>query len=64
MATIGANDRARLVVLADNSEASDLYDDLHDIELLCKEAETGLAMLQDKARRDGSDDTHGTLVEQ
>lgn len=49
IATIGARVSPRLVILADNGEANDLYDDLHDIELLFKEAETGLGMLLDKA---------------
>ena len=49
IATVGAGSRQRLVMLADNDAASDLYDDLHDIELLFKEAETGLGMLLDKA---------------
>jgi hypothetical protein len=36
-----------LVVYADNGAIAELYDDLHDVELLFKEAETALGMLSD-----------------
>ena len=35
----------RLLAYADNGEIKDLYDDLHDVELLFKEAETALGLL-------------------
>ncbi len=45
LAAVGAKERPRILVLADNYTTSDMYEDLHDIELLFKEAETGLEML-------------------
>jgi hypothetical protein len=38
----------RLFLYADNGDSRELYEDLHDIELLCKEAETAMGMLRDK----------------
>jgi hypothetical protein len=34
-----------LLVYADNGDAAELYEDLHDVELLFKEAETALGLL-------------------
>jgi len=48
VASVGEGVRPRLLVLADNGANTDLYEDLHDIELLFKEAETGLGMLLDR----------------
>lgn len=48
VAAVGEGVRPRLIVLADNGANTDLYEDLHDIELLFKEAETGLGMLLDR----------------
>lgn len=48
VAAVGEGVRPRLLVLADNGGSTDLYEDLHDIELLFKEAETGLGMLLDR----------------
>jgi hypothetical protein len=39
---------ARFIIYADNGGSTDLYEDMHDIELLFKEAETGLGMLLEK----------------
>ena len=36
----------RLLVYADNGQVEELYEDLHDVELLLKEAETALRILQ------------------
>jgi hypothetical protein len=48
VASVGVGRGPRLVLLADNGETTDLYDDLHDVELLLKEAETGLGMLLER----------------
>lgn len=34
-----------LLVYADNGTSTDIYEDLHDIEMLCKEADTSLGLL-------------------
>ena len=46
LATIASGPRARLLVYADNGPSADIYEELHDIELLMKEAETALSMLE------------------
>ncbi|MBI5510170.1 MAG: hypothetical protein HY903_15545 [Deltaproteobacteria bacterium] len=38
-------DVTRFLAYADNGDAADLYDDLHDVEMLLKEAETALRIL-------------------
>lgn len=45
LASVGDSAAGRLFVFADNGDDTELYDDLHDVEVLLKEAETGLAML-------------------
>jgi hypothetical protein len=46
IAPIAGSPNVELLVYADNGAARDLYDDLHDVELLFKEAETALRLLQ------------------
>lgn len=43
--TLGVRQSVPLVITADNAEIEDLYDDLHDVEMLFKEAETALGIL-------------------
>lgn len=43
--TLSCGRRARLVLYADNADRTDLYEELHDVELLFKEAETALELL-------------------
>jgi hypothetical protein len=38
-------EEAEILVWSDNADDPELYDDLHDVELLLKEAETALGML-------------------
>lgn len=45
IAAVGSGEAHRLLVFADNGDATELYEDLHDVELLLKEAETGIGML-------------------
>ncbi len=45
IAPVGAASGVCLLAYADNDDAADLYEDLHDVELLFKEAETALGML-------------------
>jgi len=55
-ALIGAGGDAAepsLVVFAYNGDTWDLYEDLHDVEMLFKEAETGLGMFSKSAKRRG-----------
>ncbi len=40
---------AQLVLLADNATSSELYEDLHDVDMLYKEAEVALRLLVDSA---------------
>ncbi|MEZ4271332.1 MAG: hypothetical protein R3C68_07840 [Myxococcota bacterium] len=45
VATIETFEGPCLAVYADNGAAGDLYEDMHDVELLLKEAQTALMML-------------------
>lgn len=45
MAPVHSGRGVRLLIYADNGAATDLYEDLHDIEMLFKEAETALEMM-------------------
>ncbi len=47
IASVGVALPERLVLFADNGDSRELYEELHDIEMLCKEAETALGMLKD-----------------
>jgi len=46
VASIAGRDGIRLVVYGDNSDRDELYEDLHDVQLLFKEAETALGLLE------------------
>lgn len=41
------DEQAELLVWADNADDPEMYDDLHDVELLLKEAETALGMMME-----------------
>lgn len=47
IAPVGAANGVCLLAFADNGSTTDLYEDLHDVELLFKEAETALGMMLD-----------------
>jgi hypothetical protein len=48
IAPVDAHGESRLVLFADNGKRPELYEDLHDIEVLLKEAETAVGMLLSK----------------
>ncbi len=48
LATVPAGKDRHLLVWGDNADLAELYEDLHDVELLFKEAETGLHMLLER----------------
>jgi hypothetical protein len=46
IAPVAGVSTVRFLIYADNAEVAELYEDLHDVELLFKEAETALRILQ------------------
>ncbi len=48
IAPVGGEGEVQLMAYADNGDRDELYEDLHDVELLFKEAETALGMLASK----------------